>query len=151
MNKRRQQPVTLMLAAAAALMFSSCGGSSGAADAGSGQDVGTTDAAVDGVITCDPAAQDCPGAQKCDFICPGSLPVVTCGDDGSSALGAACSFSMPCAKGTGCLALPSGGGAICRKYCAGDGDCATGERCHNDNVSVRCSGPVTTFLLHFCY
>jgi hypothetical protein len=40
---------------------------------------------------------------------------------------------------------------MCLKYCAGDGDCATGERCHNDNVGVACGAPATTLVLHYCY
>ena len=32
-----------------------------------------------------------------------------------------------------------GGGPTCRKYCATDGDCATGERCHNVTVGVTVS------------
>jgi len=32
-----------------------------------------------------------------------------------------------------------------------DGDCATGERCHNVSVGVTCTGNTTSFALHFCY
>lgn len=144
---------TLIVTIVAALATSACGSDKGstsdaASDAGAG-----TDVAVDtSAITCDPAAQDCASGSECDFGCQGETAVVACRpDNGTAAIGAACSITtMQCAKGTGCVTMP-GGGPMCRKYCAGDGDCATGERCHNDSVGVRCTGPTATFLLHFCY
>jgi hypothetical protein len=72
-------------------------------------------------------------------------------DIGSAAIGATCSTTTTqCAKGSGCVSM-AGTGPLCRKYCDSDGDCATGERCHNDTVGVACGAPATTFLLHFCY
>jgi hypothetical protein len=157
MNKRRHGPRRPALAVAL-LALAACGGKSGSAsDAGDNPDGGSsidsgTDGAVVGVMTCDPGVQDCPAAQKCDFTCQGgATATVACSPDGTGAIGAACSFSMQCARGNGCIAMPTGGGSLCRKYCTGDGDCATGERCHNDTVFVRCAGPETSFLLHFCY
>jgi hypothetical protein len=149
MNKRRQ-PALILAFVAAGLALPACGGKSAAAsDAGGGPDAGTD--AVDGAMTCDPGTQNCPATQKCDFTCQGGdTAAVACGPDGTGAIGAACSFSMPCARGNGCITMPTGG-SICRKYCSGDGDCATGERCHNDTVFVKCTGPETSFLLHFCY
>jgi hypothetical protein len=44
-----------------------------------------------------------------------------------------------------------GVGPLCRKYCAGDSDCAAGERCHNVTVGVTCTGGTTSFFLQFCY
>ena len=52
--------------------------------------------------------------------------------------------------GTACIAI-STPGTVCRKYCDTDGDCPTGERCHNDSVSVACGAPATPLALHFCY
>ena len=154
MNKSRQ--VSLLLAfAAAALALPACGSKSGAApDAGGGLDGGGPDTGTDAVVgtmTCDPGTQNCPAGQKCDFNCQsGDTATISCVADGTGAIGAACSFSMPCARGNGCITMPTSG-SLCRKYCTGDGDCATGERCHNDTVTVRCTGPETSFLLHFCY
>jgi hypothetical protein len=140
---------TLTLAIVGALANGACSSGNGSApDAGQG-----TDVAVDtSAITCDPAAQDCASGSKCDFGCQGDAAVVACRpDNGTAAIGAACSTTtMQCTKGSGCVTMP-GGGPTCRKYCAGDGDCATGERCHNDSVGVACGAPATTLLLHFCY
>jgi hypothetical protein len=116
-------------------------------DAGPGEDR-PADA---GASSCDPAAQDCPAGSKCDFGCQGSAAVVSCrADNDGGALGGTCSSTMPCARGNGCLTAPDAGSA-CRKYCAGDGDCLTGERCHNVSVSVGCGGASTSLALHYCY
>jgi hypothetical protein len=157
MNKLFQLHVALGLAVAA-LALGSCGGKSGSPpdaggvpDSSGGPDTGA-DGVVMGTMTCDPGVQNCAAGQKCDFNCQGGeTATVSCVADGTGALGATCSFSMPCARGNGCLTMPTGGGSMCRKYCASDTDCATGERCHNDTVFVRCTGPETSFLLHFCY
>ena len=111
-----------------------------------------SDAAVDGpIMSCDPYAQNCPTGSKCAFGCDGTTATIACrADNGGGAIGSACSSPMACTKGADCLILPVGGGA-CRKYCAGDGDCATGERCHNVDVTVNCGGPLTPLPLHFCY
>jgi hypothetical protein len=137
--------VTVVAALAAACGSDNGSTSDAASDAGTGSEGGTQ--------LCDPAAQDCASGSKCDFGCEGTTAVVACRpDNGSAAIGAACSTTtMQCAKGSGCVAIASGGGPLCRKYCAGDGDCATGERCHNDSVGVACGAPATTLLLHFCY
>ena len=137
----------MAIAAAAALVVAACGGHGGAAmDAGPGED-----AAPDaGVTGCDPAAQNCPAGSECDFGCQGITAVVACRpDNGSGALGAVCSGALPCARGSGCLSADAG--VACRKYCASDGDCATGERCHNVTVAVACGGSSTSLLLHYCY
>jgi hypothetical protein len=111
-----------------------------------------SDAAADAAaMRCDPYAQNCPAGSKCDFGCDGTTAAVACrADNGSGALGSACSASIPCAKGTGCLTSPDAG-STCLKYCAGDGDCATGQRCHNVDVTVNCGGPLTPLPLHVCY
>jgi hypothetical protein len=104
-------------------------------------------------LSCDPFAQNCPPNQKCDFRCVGSSAVVDCqpGGDGGP-VGSSCSTTtVLCARGTGCLSMAGGAGPPCRKYCAADGDCATGERCHNVTVGVACSGGTTSFNLHYCY
>ncbi|HEY7371858.1 MAG TPA: hypothetical protein VIF57_06735 [Polyangia bacterium] len=141
------------------MLAAACGGSSGPpADAGAdvpldtGADGAPADAGVDTApLACDPGAQNCPVDQKCDFRCDGNNAVVDCGSaaDGG-AVGSTCStITMPCARGSGCVVM-AGGGPMCRKYCTVDGDCATGERCHNDTVGVTCA-TTTNFLLHFCY
>ena len=142
---------TLTSAVLATLATGACSSGNGSAsDAGPGADVAVDTSA----IACDPAAQDCASGSKCDFGCQGDAAVVACRpDNGTAAIGATCSTTtMQCAKGSGCVTMP-GGGPTCRKYCAGDGDgdCATGERCHNDSVGVACGAPATTLLLHFCY
>jgi hypothetical protein len=137
-----------LLAVGAAMAALSCGGGAGA-----GPDAAPdADAAADGVVaTCDPAAQDCVAGSKCDFGCQGTTAAVSCrSDNGSGALGDACSAAMPCTKGAACLTMPATG-SLCLKYCAGDGDCLTTQRCHNVDVAVACGGPATPLLLHVCY
>jgi hypothetical protein len=146
--------MVLTLVAGAFLAPAACGGKSGAP-----ADASSTDLAVDmggspdaGATPCSLAAQDCPSsAEKCDFGCLGTELVVACtrSTDGG-AIGTACSAAAPCARGGGCLTAVDAG-AACRKYCASDGDCATGERCHNVSVALTCSGTSTTMLLHYCY
>jgi hypothetical protein len=138
--------------AALAALAAACGSGGATSDAASDTGGGADVAPDGGAQLCDPAAQNCASGSKCDFGCDGTTATVACRPDiGSGAIGAACSTTtMQCAKGTACITMP-GGGPLCRKYCAGDGDCATGERCHNDNVGVACGAPATTFLLHFCY
>jgi len=137
-----------------------CGGQGSASPDAAGSDAPVDiaadtagiDAPVDGTAACDPAAQDCASGSECDFGCQGTTAVVACRpDNGSAANGAACSTTtMQCVKGSGCVTMP-GGGPMCRRYCAGDGDCATAERCHNVSLGVACGGPATTLALHFCY
>ena len=141
----------MVILAAAALGAWTCGGNGGrATDAGvdAPTDAGGADL---GTLACDPAAQNCPADQKCDFRCQGSAAVVDCqpSTDGG-AVGSACSTTAPCSRGTGCLSV-AGMGVACRKYCSGDGDCATGERCHNVTVAVACGAGATSFALHVCY
>lgn len=138
----------LMFAIVAATAPAACGGGSSAAtDAATGGDA-AGDAAV---MSCDPYAQNCPAGSKCAFGCDGTTATVACrADNGGGAVGSACSGPMACAKGSDCLIMPVTGGA-CRKYCATDGDCATGERCHNVDVTVNCGGPQTPLPLHVCY
>ena len=138
-----------------ALAATACGGTSAATvDAGPGGDGPADTAPADtGTMGCDPAAQSCGAAQKCDFGCAGTTAVVSCwpSTDGG-VIGSLCSTNaMPCGRGTGCVARAGAGPATCLKYCASDGDCATGERCHNDSVGVACGAPATTLALHFCY
>ena len=145
----------LALASVVALATTACGGTSAVTvDAGPRDDGAAGDGPADtGAMGCDPAAQSCGAAQKCDFGCSGTTAVVRCwpSTDGG-VVGSLCSTAMPCGRGTGCVAIAStGGAASCRKYCAGDGDCATGERCHNDSVGVACGAPATQLALHFCY
>jgi len=151
MKKREQSVALVMLAAVAVFGIWTCGGSGGgAADAGvdAAADAGGADS---GTLTCDPFAQDCPADQKCDFRCQGTTAVVDCqpSTDGGT-VGSACSTTMPCSRGTGCLSV-AGMGVACRKYCSGDSDCATGERCHNVTVAVACGAGPTSFALHICY
>jgi hypothetical protein len=131
--------------------MTACGGTGGAStDAGPGGDGSADTGATTG---CDPVAQSCGAAQKCDFGCQGTTAVVACwpSTDGG-VIGSLCSAAMPCGRGTGCIATAAtAGAAACRKYCAGDSDCATGERCHNDTVAVACGAPATSLALHFCY
>jgi hypothetical protein len=135
---------------AVAAMIAACG-SQGATGADAGVDAPGDTGAETGAAICDPAAQNCSAVEKCDFGCQGSTAVVACiRSTGGGAVGSACSDAMPCARGTGCLTAPNAG-AACRKYCAGDGDCATGERCHNVTVAVACGGASTSLLLHYCY
>jgi hypothetical protein len=137
------------LAAVVAVTVAACGGTGAVtADAGPRDD----GAAETGAAGCDPVAQSCGAGQKCDFGCAGNTAVVGCwpSTDGG-VIGTPCAAAMPCARGGGCVASSSSGGAFCRKYCASDGDCATGERCHNDTVGVACGGPATSLALHFCY
>ena len=136
-----------VLAVGAALALAACGGSGS----------GTPDAAMDtgggegGVTSCDPAVQDCAGGMKCDFDCDGTTAVLACQPStAGGGVGTPCSAGMPCARGTGCLTTPDAG-AACRKYCAGDGDCATAERCHNVTVTFACGGSSPPILLHYCY
>jgi len=147
MNTERSLAL-VMLAGAAVLGSWTCGGKGGGpADAGVDAPVG----ADLGTLACDPFAQNCPADQKCDFRCQGTTAVVDCqpGADGGAA-GSACSNPLPCARGTGCVSV-AGMGIACRKYCASDGDCATGQRCHNVTVAVACGTGATSFLLHICY
>jgi hypothetical protein len=156
----RDRARTLALAASLAVAAAACGGTSAVTpDAGPGSDgaVGdgrAGDAPTDtGALGCDPVAQSCGPGQKCDFGCAGTTAVVACwpGADGG-VVGSLCSAAMPCGRGTGCIATAANAGAAaCRKYCASDGDCATGERCHNDSVGVACGAPATSLALHFCY
>jgi hypothetical protein len=137
----------LMLAIVAATAPAGCGSKSTA-----WTDPNFSDAAADATaINCDPYAQDCPAGSKCDFGCDGTASTIACRpDNGGGAVGAACSTPMACSRGTGCLIMPLMAGA-CRKYCASDADCATGERCHNVEVTVNCGGPQTPLLIHVCY
>lgn len=162
LNKRRQATAIPMIATVAALAVAACSSKSTNMDAGSDtavetggtndtggtMDTGGADLAPQ---SCDPFAQNCGTGQKCDFFCQGSAAVLACeASTGTGAVGSPCSASMPCAAGNGCFAtstLPE----ACRKYCMSDGDCATGERCHNVTVGVACTGGTTSFALHFCY
>ena len=136
---------TLFLAALAA---GACGSES-ASPSDAASDVGANSDA--GVMSCDPAAQNCASGSECDFACEGGAAVVACrADNGTGAVGAACSAAMPCGKGSACIGSVDAG-VVCRKYCAGDGDCLTGQRCHNDNVTINCGAPATVLLLHTCY
>jgi hypothetical protein len=136
----------LMLAIVAATAPAACGGGSSAAtDAATGGDV-----AMDAVVmSCDPFTQNCPAGSKCDLVCNGTTTVACRADNGGGAPHSVCSSSIPCAKGTGCLTLADAG-STCMKFCAGDGDCATGERCHNVDVTL-CGGPLEPMFLHICY
>jgi len=151
---RRDRAATLVVAAMA-VVIGACSSTSGAppdgAPGGSGGGMGGA-GGTGGVTTCDPAAQNCSSdVAKCDFTCAGTGAVLACiqNTDGG-APGSPCSFTTPCPRGTGCLSAADAG-VVCRKYCAGDGDCATGERCHNATVSISCSGTSTPIALHFCY
>ena len=152
LNKSSHPAATLALAAAVALTAVACGsgkgaGTDAAVDGGSGGDV----AADAPAASCDPAAQKCASGSECDFGCQGGAAVIACRpDNGTGAIGAACTMTMPCAKGSACIGSVDAG-VICRKYCASDGDCAAGQRCHNDSVSINCGTPLTVLLLHTCY
>jgi hypothetical protein len=123
------------------------GAADGAADVGSPADAGTDAAAA----ACDPAVQDCAAGAKCDFGCQGNMAALSCRpENGDGGLGSACSGTAPCAKGSGCFGLPDAG-IVCRRYCAADADCPTGERCHNVSVAVACGGASTALPLRFCY
>lgn len=129
-----------------------CGGKGSAAPADAGSDT-AVDAPEDiPMISCDPALQDCPAAEKCDFGCRGTATVLACtrSTDGG-AIGAPCSAAAPCARGGGCM--PAGdAGSQCRKYCSGDGDCPTGTHCLTISITVPCDpngGPILN--LPFCY
>jgi hypothetical protein len=150
----------LVVAAVAASTATACGGKSAS----------TTDAGVDGATmadgstmvdgtaiadtgpaACDPYAQNCGAGMKCDFGCQGTTMVMACWpSSGGGAIGDACATAMSCAGGSACIAI-STQGTSCRKYCTVDGDCATGERCHNDNVGLNCAGTVSSMLLHLCH
>ena len=140
--------VAVVAVVAAAAAIAACSSKSGAsADAGL-DGSGPADTAA---TTCDPAAQNCASdTDKCDFVCENGSAVLGCvrNADGG-ALGSTSSAAMPCARGSGCLSADAG--VACRKYCAGDGDCLTGERCHNVTVAVACSGGSTQIPLHYCY
>src|SRR5262245_20489125 len=120
LNKAHKSAAIPVLLAATALAASACGGGGGTpADAGAdapldtGADTAPADGGVDvAPLACDPAAQDCPAAQKCDFRCQGNTAVVDCGGGaGGGAIGSTCSTTtMPCARGSGCISMPSGGG-----------------------------------------
>ena len=136
-----------------AMLTAACGGKTGTP-----ADAAPTDVAVDqasspdGGTTCNLATQDCPSnLDKCDFGCLGTTAVLGCtrGTDGGTP-GGPCSATAPCARGAGCLTMPDAGTA-CREYCASDGDCLTGERCHNVSVAVACGGTSTVLALHYCY
>ena len=138
----------LMLAIVAATAPAACGGG---ARAWTDPTLGGDAAADAAVMSCDPYAQNCPAGLKCGFGCEGTTATIACRtDNGGGAIGSACSAPMACAKGADCLIMPVSGGA-CRKYCATDGDCATGERCHNVDVTVGCGGPSNPLPLHVCY
>jgi hypothetical protein len=144
--------MTLAAAMAMAAATAACGGTAGVTvDAGPVDGRADTPAPDTGPTGCDPVAQTCGAAQKCDFGCAGATAVVGCWPSTSGGtVGSPCSSAMPCAAGTGCVTV-AGTAAACRKYCAGDGDCASGERCHNDTVGVACGGPATSLALHFCH
>jgi hypothetical protein len=149
-----------LLGAALAMALVSCGGKSAGGDAGGtagadgGAGAGGGDAAAEIVLShgaCDLVAQDCPDGTRCDFFCDGQAASIGCrpGSTGG-ALGAACSSTAPCAKGTGCLAT-SGSGIQCRAYCASDADCQVG-RCHVVNVAVACGAPdAGALVLRVCF
>jgi len=133
----------------AATIPAACGGKT-AAPVDAATDVGGSPEG--GTTTCALAAQDCPSSgDKCDFGCQGTMAVISCthSTDGG-AIGGACSATAPCARGGACLTAEDAGVA-CRKYCAGDGDCAAGQRCHNVTVVVTCGGTSTPLSLHYCY
>ena len=137
--------------AAAVMSAAACGGKGGGAPADGGSDAGADAPADMGAGSCDPALQDCPAAEKCDFGCQNSAAVIQCirSTDGG-APGDPCSSATPCARGTGCLTAPDAG-AVCRKYCATDPECAAGERCHNVSVAISCGGTAAPLSLHYCY
>lgn len=142
-----------ILALVASAMLASCGGKAAAPSDGSTPDQPVDQSGSDaGTGACTLAAQDCPStADKCDFGCQGSAAVISCDHSADGgALGSACSAGAPCARGAGCLSSEDGGVA-CRKYCAGDADCAAGQRCHNVTVAVTCGGTSTPLALHYCY
>ena len=136
--------------ALAVTLAAACGGSAAKTDAGSGNDSAADTGAVDTGGACDPAAQNCGAGMKCDFGCQGTTAIVACWPAGDAGVGTTCSNLTTCAAGTACTAI-STAGTICRKYCNVDGDCATGERCHNDTVGVACGAPATSLSLHFCH
>jgi hypothetical protein len=152
---RRNLSAALAFAAVVALVFAGACGSKGsgtpaaAIDSNVGAD--GNNAADTGAASCDPFAQDCGAGKKCDFGCQGTAMVVACWpSSGGGAIGDACTTAMSCAAGSGCVGISTQGTA-CRKYCATDGDCASGERCHNDTVGLNCAGTVSSMLLHFCH
>jgi hypothetical protein len=115
-----------------------------------------TDGASDGPIlstgACDLFAQDCPDGFKCDFFCDGANAIIGCRPGATgAAIGAACSGTQPCTKGTGCLANPATG-TICRPYCQTDADCPVG-RCHIVNTTVGCAADAgsTRLVIRFCF
>jgi hypothetical protein len=141
-----------VLAAVVALAIAACGGGGGArTDAAADTSAGEDAAADTGGAACDPATQNCAAGSKCDFGCQASNAVVACrAENGDGGIGAACSAAMPCTRGSGCLTAEDAGVA-CRKYCAGDGDCPAGQRCHNVSVAITCSGSSAPLALHYCY
>jgi hypothetical protein len=144
---RRDGAAALAFAAVATLM-TACGGTGASrTDAAPGADAPAETAGT----ACDPAAQNCGAGQKCDFGCQGAMAVVACwpATDGG-VVGTTCTTVATCSAGTACIAI-STAGTVCRKYCDTDGDCPTGERCHNDTVTVSCGTPATPLSLHFCH
>jgi len=152
MRNRMLTAAPVLLAAAAALAIAACS-STAATGTDAGTDAPASETSADVPATgCDPVAQDCAAGQKCDFGCQGSAAALSCmaGADGG-AIGSTCTTATPCARGGACLTAPDAG-SLCRKYCAGDGDCATGERCHNVTVTIGCgASSAPTLPLHYCY
>ncbi len=145
-------PVMVALAIVVALTATACGAAK-TAGADAGTDVGSREDSAPDVSGsgCEPALQNCSAGSECDFGCQGSTALVACRpDNGDGGVGTACSGNMPCQRGSACLGLPDGG-VVCRKYCAADGDCPTGERCHNASVGIACAGTTTSLPLQFCY
>lgn len=73
------------------------------------------------IRTCDPFADECPGALVCNNLFPdiGRVLFVGCGTPGTRAAGESCS-SEHCAAGSAYLS------EVCRPLCDADDSCASG-------------------------
>jgi hypothetical protein len=89
-------------------------------------------------VNCDVVKQDCGGGKRCVAAWDGSGGSSgSCVTDGTVAAGGACMFASDpttllddnCKAGSTCDDLIGTGNPVCRKYCAANTDCASGEVC----------------------
>jgi len=124
-----------------AVALAGCGGSDGS-DSPDNEDMGSSSPGdmAKAASACDPIKQDCGSGKKCvpKFLDKDMTKVgTTCVADGTVASGATCVqdtkdtsiVTDDCAAGATCDNDGPKNAWACRKFCAADKDCATGEKC----------------------
>jgi hypothetical protein len=102
-----------------------------------------------GAMACDVIKQDCPTGQKCALTGGGGMaPTPTCVMAGTVTDGQPCMRGMMGAPDNCAAGLVCSRSGACRKYCAADTDCDSGQKCAAGRVSTTigtCSPACTPF------